>query len=77
MAAYKPQIVFSGDPKMPKEEMIGYAHACLARVSQGDVAAMHDVFYVVNIGGISLDSIVEDPVRIANHPFYRRLETLV
>lgn len=74
---YKKSIVFSGDPEMPKEKMVEYAQACLARVSRGDVAAMHDVFYIVNIGKVPLDTIVEDPERVANHPYYNRLETLV
>jgi hypothetical protein len=77
MAQFKLQTVFGGNPNMSEAEAIEYAQVCLQRFSRGDLAAMHDIFYIVNVLGVFPDAFGADPEKIANNRYFRRLETLV
>ncbi len=77
MAGFKREIVFTGNRNMSKKDTIAYAKQCLVRVYRGDVAAMHDLWFIVNVLGVFPEEFNANPEKIANNPYFRSLETLV
>lgn len=75
--AFKQQLVFGGKPEMSVQEAITYGQDRISRFFQGELTALYDVWYIVNVLGVPLDALTNDPVRIANSCYYNRLETLV